>query len=181
VIFYEPMLMSGRIDLAFARGDDLTVRQLAEQFIDMPLTRLSEYLGDHQSWLEDGILSEDDKATYALPTWNAGDAARVDQVGDEACFLPIGGDEDGFVLVYFFGLTSNIWDATLVGELWHGSYRLATFRIPGTWGRHFRTEFDTENAKLPPGSYELRVYADGEAVKTLSLEGPQVSASTSCR
>lgn len=43
VIFYEPMLVWGRINVAFARGDDLTVQQLAGRFIDMPLTRLSAY------------------------------------------------------------------------------------------------------------------------------------------
>lgn len=174
VTFYEPMLVWGRLQVAFARGDDATVRELGEQFIEMPLTRLSDYLYDYQVWLEEGIIGGEDRAALAVTSWDIVDVKPIqDYLEDHAAFLSMDSSDEaynGFALLFRFALSSPIQGSTLSGDLWRGPYRLATFRVPDTSGQHFHAEFETTNARLSAGVYELRVYVDGEFQTTVTLD-----------
>jgi hypothetical protein len=174
VILYEPMLVYARLRLAFARGDDAAVHELGEQFIGMPLTSLSSYLRDHQIWLEEGIIGGDGMAAFAMPTWDVGIVNPIqDYLEDSAAITSVQSlDENynGFRLTYRFELPSTLQGSTLSGDLWRGSYRLATFTLPDTSGQYFQANFGSTNANLPDGEFELRVYADSEPVKTIVLE-----------
>jgi hypothetical protein len=174
VIFFEPMLVWGRLQLAFARGDDSTVRELGEQFIEMPLTRLSDYLFDYQVWLEEGIIAGEDRAAFAITTWDMVDARAIqDYVEDSTAIMAKDSNDDkynGFAMIFRFELPAPVQGSTLSGDLWRGSYRLATFQVTDASGQHFHAEFETTNTSLSAGAYELRVYVDGEPATTLALE-----------
>ena len=173
VIFFEPMLVWGKISLAFARGDDATVHELGEQFIGMRLTRLSDYLKNRQASLEKDISASAGTGTFTMPTWQMRDASRTDQSGDQVWVIPVVGEKtDGFALVYAFELPSTVWQSTISGELWRGPYRLAAFDFSTSWGKTFRAELETDNGKLLEGAYELRIQVNGQVVKTVGLEAP---------
>jgi len=91
VTFFEPMLVWGRLGVAFARGDDSTVRELGERFIGMPLTRLSDYLRFHQLRLEEWIIGREDSAAFAMPTWNVGLVSTFDYPQDPPTAATISG------------------------------------------------------------------------------------------
>jgi tetratricopeptide (TPR) repeat protein len=174
VTFFEPMLVWGRLRGAFARGDDATVRELGEQFIEMPLTRLSDYLRDYQTWLREGITSGEGRAAFAMPTWDVGLVKAIqDYLGDSTAIMPRESDDyqyNGFAMVFRFALPTPVQGSTLSGELWHGPYRLASFSVPDSSGQNYEANFDSTNTNLPAGSYELRVYIDGELATTLVAE-----------
>lgn len=181
VIFFEPEVSWGRLRLAFARGDDAAVRELGELFVAMPLNRLFGYLDEYQLWLEEGIIGGDGRAAFAMPSWDVLDVRRMENGSNQMTktfLLNVNGPdgEKGLDLIYHFELPAPIWGSTLSGDLWRGPYRLATFRLPDSWGQYFMAEIETSNRNMPPGSYELRVYVDAEPAVTVALEATAEAA-----
>ena len=168
VTFYEPMLVWGRLSLAFARGDDAAVRELGERFIEMPLTRLSGYLRFHQVRLEEEFIGGEDWAAFAMPTWNVGPVNAIQYPQDETTITSV--TVSGFHLTYNVELPSSVEGSTVSGELWRGPYRVAAFALPDTSGQYVQANFDCTNTNLPDGEFELRVYVDGEPATTLVLD-----------
>jgi tetratricopeptide (TPR) repeat protein len=168
VTFCEPMLVWGRLSLAFAHGDDAAVRELGERFIDMPLTRLSDYLRFHQVRLEEWIIGGEGWTAFAMPTWNVGPVSAIQYPQDETTIKSV--TVSGFHLTYNVDLPSSVEGSTVSGDLWRGPYRVAAFTLPDTSGQYVQANFDSTNTNLPDGEFELRVYVDGQPVKTLVLE-----------
>ena len=172
VVLFEPMALWGRLQLAFVRGDDPTVRELGEQFIDMPLTRISDYLSFQQAKVEEGIFAgRRDWAAFTMPTWIVGPVEAIEYPQEKTTVTSV--TTAGFHVTYNVELPSPAQGSTISGELWRGAYRFATFTLPDATGPYVQANFESLNTNLPPGFYELRVYVDGESAATLVAEkGP---------
>ncbi|MEX0800891.1 MAG: hypothetical protein WD379_06725 [Dehalococcoidia bacterium] len=172
VIFYEPMLVWGRAQLAFLRGDDATTRELAEQFVEMPLTRISSYLEDRQFRVEKEFVAAQDFSAFAVPTWIVSFVNTFDYPQDPVTETRVtGSSESGFSFAIRAELPSAPTQvSTLSGDLWRGSYRLASFQLAGVKEKYFHVTILAFTAERPTGSYELRVYLDGEFQTTVTLD-----------
>ena len=168
VTFYEPMLVWGRLNLAFARGDDAAFRELGERFIAMPLTRLSDYLRLRQVMLEEWIVGGEDWVAFAMPTWLVGPVDAIQYPQDETIVTSV--TTSGFHVTYNVELPSSVEGSTVSGALWRGPYRVAAFALPDTPGRYVQANFESMNTNLPGGEFELRMYVDGELATTLVAE-----------
>ena len=174
VTFYEPMLVWGRLSLAFARGDDTAVRELGERFIDMPLTRISGYLDLSQARVAEWISGGGDWTSFEMPNWIITLVNTYDYPQDPVTSTRItGSGENGssFHLLFRSELPSpSTQSSTLSGDLWRGSYRLASFHLAGVMEQYFDANFNAFTRTLPDGEYELRLYLNGEPATTLVAE-----------
>ncbi len=56
-------------------------------------------------------------------------------------------------------------------ELFHGSYRLASYSTPSAWGEDWLVEFGLM-VEPPPGLYELRTDVNGEPFGVTQMDFP---------
>ena len=169
IVLFEPMLLWGRVQLAFVRGDDAAVRELGERFIDMPLTPISSYLDLRQTRVAEWISGGGDWTSFEMPNWITALVDTYDYPQDPVTSTRItGSGENAFHLLFRSELPSPpTQSSTLSGDLWRGSYRLASFRLAGVMEPYFDANFDAFARTLPDGKYELRVYVNGKLATTL--------------
>ena len=176
VVFFEPSVAYSRFRLAYLRGGDDLARDLGEVFVFTPLNRLFADLQSEQSRVQNMLGAGSEIHTYSMWPWPTGRLVEV-QFHEPELESPEGlrKTSDGklvkTLLLFELPKPDRFREAAVAWELFHGSYRLASYSTPSAWGEDWLVEFGLM-VEPPPGLYELRVYVKGEPFGVTQMDFP---------